>query len=334
MNDLMKAYELCRDVTEENGKTYALATRLLPWRRRLAIWALYAWARCIDDYVDLDDGSVSPVRDAEAVEQRVQSLNEALHQTLHDGSVPESVLTEFGEKEHHILAATAHTLREWSISTELTDAFLESMLMDIPGTGGHVSHFRTWEQLDSYMWGSASVIGLEVLPILGTRASVSRDDAAPYAAELGRAFQVTNFLRDVSEDLQRDRVYLPLDEWEAFGVDEDRLRYCHAHGCADARVRSAIAHFIAVNQSMYRTAEKGIDMLAVPSRQAIRTASVLYSDILDEIVKANYDVFAGRAIVPQLRKMEVAVTNGAAGMLLWIAGRPQKRLRALTAQTK
>ena len=131
------------------------------------------------------------------------------------------------------------------------------------------------------MHGSAEVIGLQVLPILGTVGPAR--ETAPYAAALGEAFQLTNFLRDVDEDLCADRVYLPADELAAHGVDRDLLTWCHDHQRTDRAGATALAEQHAATGSVYRFARHGIAMLAPRSRPCVAAALTLYSEILDRI---------------------------------------------------
>jgi phytoene synthase len=179
------------------------------------------------------------------------------------------------------------------------------MRMDIPGTAVFRSRYRTMPELSEYMYGSAAVIGLQMLPILGTTGPL--DDAVAPARALGEAFQLTNFIRDMGEDLDRDRIYLPIDELEAFGVDEDLLRYCRGTGRTDARLVRALAHLVAHTRAVYRTAEPGIAMLDPVARPAIRTAFVLYADILREVEEGGYRVLDERAVVSRRRRLAVAV---------------------------
>lgn len=337
-------FAVCRAICERHGTTYALATRLLPPGRRRAVWALYAWARIVDDHVDLDDGVASPVTDARAARERIDRLRASLSELLSDASLAGDrpvggdrgapAMSLLPDVEAAVVRAAGATVTELDIDHGLLTDFLDSMLMDLPGGETHVTRYRTWAELDRYMWGSACVIGLQMIPVLGLRPGADGAAAARHAAALGRAFQVTNFLRDVAEDLDRDRVYLPLDEWAAFGVDEDRLRACRELGRADARVKAAVAHFISLNRAMYREADPGIPMLAQPASRAIRTARVLYSGILDEIERADLDVFAGRAVVPNRRRAAVAIPNAAAGITGFVGAAIARRSRnAVTALT-
>jgi phytoene synthase len=136
---------------------------------------------------------------------------------------------------------------------------------------------------------------------------VPREEAEPYAAALGVAFQLTNFLRDVGEDLDRGRVYLPLHELGAFGVDRDLLAWCRRTRRSDPRVRRALAYLVAHTRGTYRRAEPGIDMLEPVSRACVGCAFTLYRGILDEIEAAGYDVLSRRVAVPNRRRAAVAV---------------------------
>ena len=142
-----------------------------------------------------------------------------------------------------------------------------------------------------------------MLPILGTVGPLS--DAKPTAEALGRAFQLTNFLRDINEDLQRNRVYLPADELAAFGVDRELLTWCQRTTRTDPRVRQALAAQHAITRSIYRGAHKGIALLAPQSRPCVSTAFTLYSEILDRIEAIDFEVFSQRASVGKGRRLQV-----------------------------
>jgi 15-cis-phytoene synthase len=158
--------------------------------------------------------------------------------------------------------------------------------------------------LDRYMYGSAEVIGLQLLPVLGT--VVPREEAAPHAAALGKAFQLTNFLRDIDEDLERGRVYLPADELAQHGVDRAVLNWCQQNRRTDPRLRAALIEQHALTHSIYDHAERGIALLAPQSRPCIRAALTLYSEILDCIEEMNFEVFSRRATVSNGRRLQVA----------------------------
>ncbi len=282
--ELAAAYLECRRINAHHGRTYFLATRLLPANRRPAVHALYGFARLADEIVD-DVAAGSPAdraRELAVFERRVAA---ALR-----GDEPASP----------VLAALADTVRRYRIEPGLFAEFLASMRMDLTVTG-----YRTFADLGEYVHGSAGVIGLQLLPVLGTAGPAAA--AEPYAAALGEAFQLTNFLRDVGEDLDRGRLYLPADELAAFGVDRARLLRAHRGGRPDPAIRRALAHLVAYNHAVYRRAEPGIALLRRESRPCVRTAFVLYRHILDEIEASDYAVLGRRVAVPAHRRLRVAV---------------------------
>jgi 15-cis-phytoene synthase len=292
--DLAAAYRACRRINARHGRTYFLATRLLPADRRPAVHALYAFARLADEIVDNSTGD----RARELADFEAEVL------AALGGGVP-------GEP---VLVALADTVARYGIEPVLFAEFLDSMRMDLTVTG-----YATFAELAGYVHGSAGVIGLQLLPVLGTVGPAA--DAAPYAAALGEAFQLTNFLRDVGEDLDRGRLYLPADELAAFGVDRERLRHAHRTGRPDPALRRALAHLVAYNHAVYRRAEPGIALLRRESRPCVRTAFVLYRGILDEIEASDYAVLGHRVAVPARRKLGVAVP----GLIRAVASRTGAR---------
>ncbi|MDT7803474.1 MAG: 15-cis-phytoene synthase [Actinomycetota bacterium] len=291
---LRSAYQRCRELNARHGRTYFLATRLLSPPQRPAVHALYGFARWLDDIVDEPAPGTTPATIAtelKAVEKRFFAAFGA------------------GRSDDPRLAAVIDTCTRHGIASAHFRAFFRSMRMDLT-----VTDYPQRAALDDYVHGSAEVIGLQVLPVLGT--VTSRDEAAPHAAALGKAFQLTNFLRDVGEDLARDRVYLPADELAEFGVDRDRLAWCAEHGRIDHRVRNALAAQIATTRTVYDRARPGIAMLHPVSRACVATAFRLYSEILDRIEDAGHNVFAGRAAVPRARRMAIAA--GALTRAQWL----------------
>ncbi|MET4049167.1 MULTISPECIES: phytoene/squalene synthase family protein [unclassified Rhodococcus (in: high G+C Gram-positive bacteria)] len=327
---LHDAYRLCRDLNAQHGKTYFLATRLLPSDKRAGVHALYGFARMVDDIVDVDVNSA----DVELEASTAAPIGTTVSQSDRDAAAKLDVLEQRvrnalggavlgSSRSDRVLQALADTTARYSIPHEYYFAFLHSMRMDIPGTPMFKSRYRTMAELNEYMYGSAAVIGLEMLPILGTSMNIA--DAVGPAAALGEAFQLTNFIRDMGEDLDRDRIYLPTDELEAFGVDEELLRACRQSGRTDARIDRALAHLIAHTRAVYRDAEPGIDMLAPSVQPGMRTALLLYGGILREVEDGGYRVLIERARVPQWRRVSVAAPRLAATG--WTMVRERARLR-------
>jgi len=275
MTTLEAAYAECRAVTRRSGTTYYWSTFVLPPVKRHHVWALYALCRTADDIVDaLGDEPVT------ARAAALADFGASVRAALADGHADEPVLH-----------AVAHTARSFAIEPTCLDRFLRSMTMDLT-----VTSYATWDDLLVYTDGSAAVIGEMMLPIL----EPSSPAALTHARDLGTAFQLTNFLRDVAEDLDRGRLYLPLDDVARFGADP------HARTADDSWV--ALMRFeIERCRQLYESADLGIAMLPPASARCVRTARVLYSGILDRIERAGYDVFSGRVRVPTARKALTAL---------------------------
>jgi phytoene synthase len=303
LTDLDAAYQLCRRINARHGRTYFLATRLLPADRRPAIHALYGFARVADEIVDAPG---TPLPD------RITALDSLANdlRLVVGTSRDRSDLSRALPATSRFLVAVGDTARRYGITAELFTEFLDSMRMDLT-----VTDYATFADLERYMYGSAGVIGLQLLPVLGTVGPPG--EAAPAAAALGEAFQLTNFLRDVGEDLDRGRLYLPSDELAAFGVDRARLEWAHRTGTADRPVRAALAHLVAYTRAVYRRAEPGISLLRPESRPCVRTAATLYRGILDEIEAAGYAILNRRVAVLGRRRLAVA----GAGLVRAVAAR-------------
>ena len=283
---LREAYRQCREINARDGKTFFLATRLLAPAQRPAVHALYGFARRADDILDEFDET----RGDEVRAQQLQQFSTQLFNSLVENQV---------SADDPTLTAVVHTARRYDIGWQLFDDFLASMRMDLT-----VTDYPDRASLERYMYGSAEVIGLQMLPILGTVGP--REDAAPAAAALGKAFQLTNFLRDVDEDLDRGRVYLPADELAAHGVDRDVLSWCQTNRRIDARVRRALQEQHAITRRVYAAARPGVAQLAPASRPCVETALKLYSEILDRIEEIDFEIFAQRATVGKGRRLVVA----------------------------
>lgn len=274
---LRAAYETCRRLNAAHGKTYYLATLLLPPAKRPYVHALYGFARYADEMVDDLDHP-----DPEAlVTWSKQFLGDLDH----------------GESADPVSNAAIHTARTWRIGRDTFEAFLASMQMDITVTG-----YPTYADLQGYMYGSAAVIGLQMVPILEPLPG-AEDRAAHHAQLLGEAFQMSNFIRDVAEDLRRGRVYLPQEDLDRFGVTRSDL----AAGPTPRPVRELLAFEIGRTRALYAEARPGIDLLDPGSRDCIRTAYTLYGGILDAVEKADYQVLDRRVGVPLARRLAVAL---------------------------
>ncbi|SCL16378.1 phytoene/squalene synthase family protein [Micromonospora inyonensis] len=291
--NLTAAYDRCRELHRRHGRTYYLATRLLPaWKRR-HVHALYGFTRYADEIVDRTE-ELSPAERAVRLDEWSARFLAGLH----------------GEPvDDPLLPAVLHTIAVFDLDRADFASFLRSMAMDLT-----VTSYRTYDDLLDYMEGSAAVIGTMMLPILGSAAPAA---AREPARQLGLAFQLTNFIRDVAEDLDRGRTYLPDEDLAKFDVTREDLLAAKARGRGTPRIRDLVEYEISRAQAHYEAAAPGIVLLNPGSQACMRTAYALYGGILDEVAAQDYDVFIRRARVP--RRQRVAVATRA---LLAPAGTP------------
>ena len=287
---LHASYQRCRELNRRHGTTYYWSTMVLPRAKQRHVHALYAFCRYADDIVD-DLGSSA------TVDERAAAL----------AAFGDRFFTDLarGASDDPVLAAVVHTVTTFAIDAGCFERFLRSMTMDLT-----VGSYATWSSLVVYMDGSAAVIGEMMLPILEPLSP----QAATHARDLGNAFQLTNFLRDVDEDLDRGRVYIPQEDLRRFAVDPaaERARVRGGATVSDAWV--ALMRFeIERANELYRSADIGIALLPERSARCIRTARVLYSRIADRIVAQGYDVFSTRARVPTWRKLALVGWTMAGG---------------------
>jgi phytoene synthase len=279
MSDLLtQSYEECKRLNALHGKTYYLATLLLPAKKRPPVHALYGFARYADEIVDDLASTLSD--------------EEKAHELRSWGS---GVLADLrrGESNDLIGRALVDTVKKYSIPLEYFEAFMKSMEMDLT-----VTRYNNYDELMTYVYGSAVVIGLEMLPILGYNDS----RAIEAATALGAAFQLANFIRDIGEDIDRGRIYMPLDELTRFGVSEEMLLRREL----TPEIIEAIKFQIARVRDLQATANAGIQYLDPISRPCIRAASELYCGIVDEIEANGYDIFNKRAKTSTWRRLRVA----------------------------
>jgi 15-cis-phytoene synthase len=280
---LEEGYRRCAQLTWQYGTTYFWGAALLPRDRRRHVYAIYALCRLADDIVDLPDTtSPEPVgrwpstaSDRGEVGDRLEVFADTFRSALAERTSTDPVI-----------ASIANTVITCGIEPECFDRFFGAMAMDLT-----VGSYETWEDLCGYMEGSAAVIGEMMLPVLEPRDPAAKGPARA----LGLAFQLTNFLRDVDEDLDRGRVYLPQADLRRFGVDL-------AHRRATAEFRALMAYEIERNRALYDFADTGIGMLPPRSARCVGNARILYSQILDRIEQRGYDVFSGRLRVPTWQK--------------------------------
>jgi phytoene synthase len=276
--DLRASYAECKRLNALHGKTYFLATLLLPKAKRPFVHALYGFARYADEIVDDLASQLS-------VQEKAKELNTWGNKVLSD--------LKKGNSQDAVGRALIDTVTRFDIPHEYFEAFLHSMEMDLT-----VQEYETYEDLIEYVYGSAAVIGLQMVPILGPLHA----DAYESAKTLGIAFQLANFIRDVGEDLERSRVYLPKKELQNFGVDRKMLE----SRVLTPEIVEALKFQIARVKRLQEQAAPGIQLLEPSSRPCIEAASTLYCGIVEEVEKINYDIFNKRAKTSTARRLRVA----------------------------
>lgn len=279
---LRASYAEGRRLLAEHGKTYHLATLLLPPAKRPYVQALYGFARYADEIVDDLASTLTDEEKAAELDTFAASVRDDIKR---------------GHSDHPITRSLVDTVERWDIDVRYIDAFLDSMRMDLT-----VTEYATYDDLMTYVYGSAAVIGLQMVPVL-EHPGVPREIVEPYAADLGVAFQLANFVRDVGEDLRRGRIYLPMEDLALFGVDREHL----SRGVVDGPVRRLLAFEIARCREIYRAAWPGLRLLHPASQECMKTAFTLYGGILDAVERADYQVLDRRVAVSNTRRAAVAL---------------------------
>jgi 15-cis-phytoene synthase len=273
--ELDQAYAYCEELTSNHSRSFYLASRLLPPAKRRAARALYAFCRVTDDMVD-----ESPKGTDSAPLLTLGMLEEWRNRSLHPHR---------GEVDPVVVAWTDTRIR-YRIPQTYAEQLINGVAQDL-----HLSRYQTFDELSAYCYGVASTVGLMSMCIIG---SVGRE-AIPYAVKLGVALQMTNILRDVAADWKEGRLYLPVEELDAFGITDESL----AAGQIDNRWRSFMRFQIERNRQLYKEAWPGIAFLNHDGRFSIAAAADLYQGILDDIEAHDYDVFSRRAHLSKWEKV-------------------------------
>ena len=269
-----RGLRVCRRVTRDHAKTFYFASLCLPRPVRAHAYNVYAFCRWADDGVDC----ASDLLDAS---RRLDHAREALDSAYGTGPATAG------------LSAFRRTVKARGIPRPLFDDLLDGMAMDLL-----ISRYAGFADLDRYCYRVAGVVGLMMTHVFGFR----HDRCLPHAQALGTAMQLTNILRDVKEDADRGRIYLPSDEMRRFGVTEDQI----FRGHADRSFLDLMAFQIDRARSYYRRSDRGIpDLIGASSRLTVRVMGRVYGGILDEIEAMGRDVFRGRARVPMSRKLRL-----------------------------
>ena len=279
---LRHAYSHCRSITRTHAKTFYLATRFLPNVKQRSIFAIYGLCRYVDDLIDESEDLITRQKidsaDALPIIDEFQRMLEAAYDTKHSDNL--------------ILLAFADTLKTFHIPMKYPLELMEGVCMDL-----HINRYETFDQLYGYCYKVASVVGLMTSEVFG----YEDPKAIGHAIDLGIAMQLTNILRDIGEDLERNRIYLPKKELEQFGLTEKDL-FDHV---IDGRFLDLMGFQIARARQYYASADEGIAMLSPDSRLPVILARENYSRILDVIERNINQVYKHRAYLSTSQKLKI-----------------------------
>ncbi len=279
-DQLKAAYAECRSITRYHAKTFYMATRFLPNHKQRGIFAIYSLCRYIDDLVDEAEDLVEQEKlSRQDIRRRLDSWKQKLQDT-YDGR----------DHDNAILIAFSDVLKRYHIPIEMPFELMEGVCMDL-----FKNRYETFDELYDYSFKVASIVGLMTSQVFGYESR----EALGYAVDLGIAMQLTNILRDVGEDLRRDRIYLPKEDLDRFGVTEqDLFDYS-----LNKQVTDLLRFEINRTRRYYNRSDKGIQLLSADSRLPVYLARQNYSRILDKIEANDYNVFDHRAYLNATEKL-------------------------------
>jgi len=275
-NEIESAYKYCENVTKIHAKSFYFAAKFLPKPKRRAVYPIYAFCRHVDDAIDeIGDGGESEA--VRAVEKWKRKLDQ-----VYAGGKQSAEGAENNEDQNSVFTAWSDLLKTYKIPQNLPLELMQGVLMDT-----HIKRYKTFDELYIYCYRVASTVGLMSSEILG----YSDKSALHYAEAMGIAMQLTNILRDVKEDAAMGRIYLPQEDLKRFNVSEKQI----FAGEMNENFVEMMKFQITRARDFYRKGEKGIALLEKDSRFTVLLAARIYSRILDEIERQNYDVFSRRA---------------------------------------
>jgi phytoene synthase len=282
-----EAYAACREIARREAKNFYYAFRVLPKRKSDAMCAVYAFMRKADDIAD--DESVSLEQRRAAMSAWVEAWRTA---------------RSSGVSSDPVFLALTDTQKQFAIPNTLLEELVQGTTMDLdpqPAAAGRIQTVATFDELYHYCYLVASVVGLVCIRIFG----YTDVRAEKLAEETGVAFQLTNILRDVKEDAERGRVYLPLDLLHESGIGPERVEEL-AQGTPMTSVERAMLHRIAAKAAgYYVSADLLLPLIDKDSRAALWVLATIYRDLLARITKLDCDVFSQRVSVPTVSKLMI-----------------------------
>ena len=274
------AYDYCQRVARKQAKNFYYAFRTLPTPKRRAIYATYAFCRMCDDIADEDMPIDEKRRQfSETRNLLTESLRRTGSEVGNDALPPE-------------FAALSDATAAFGIPHHYYTQVIEGVESDLVKT-----RFENFEELKAYCYQVASVVGLICIEVFGYEDEAARE----YAIDMGIAMQLTNILRDIKEDAERDRIYIPLDEMARFGYSEDDLK----QGIIDERFRSLMALQVNRARDYYQRSQKLFPLIDAGARACPKVLHHAYRSILDRIDAQGYDVFSQRIGLSTFEKLMI-----------------------------
>lgn len=280
--ELEKAYEYCENITKLHAKSFYFAARFLPKHKQKAVFPIYAFCRHVDDAID----EIGEGNEKKAIEV-VNDWKNYLEEIYSPKTKNQKLKTK---NQNLVFTAWQDLLQNYKIPQNLPLELIEGVLMDTS-----IKRYETFDELYVYCYRVASTVGLMSSEILGYADKI----ALEYAEKMGVGMQLTNILRDIKEDGAMGRIYLPKEDLRKFNVSEEQI---FASKMSENFVEM-MKFQIERARNYYAEGEKGIALLEKDSRFTVLLAARIYSKILDEIERQNYDVFARRAHTSKTQKL-------------------------------
>ncbi|MEO6587944.1 MAG: phytoene/squalene synthase family protein [Pyrinomonadaceae bacterium] len=279
-DSIEKAYSYCESVTKSHAKSFFFAAKFLPKHKRKAVYPIYAFCRHVDDEID-EIGDGEEAKAIETVNMWKSNLEE-IYLSKNSAESDSGIQNPETKNKNLVFSAWKDLLQTYKIQQNLPLELIQGVLMDT-----NIKRYQTFDELYIYCYRVASTVGLMSSEILGYADKV----ALEYAEALGIAMQLTNILRDIKEDAAMNRIYLPQEELKKFNVSEEQI----FENKFDRNFENLMKFQIERARVFYQKGEKGIALLEKDSRFTVLLASRIYSKILVEIEKQNYNVFLKRA---------------------------------------
>lgn len=267
----MTPEQYCAEKTASSGSSFSISFRFLTPQRRLAITALYAFCREVDDVVD-------ECKEESVARQKLGWWRDEITRLYHD------------EPQHPVTCALKPHIKAYGLDEEHFREIIDGMEMDL-----NQNRYANFSELSLYCYRAASVVGLLAASIFGLKDR----NTLKYANDLGMAFQLTNILRDVAEDAERNRIYLPIDELAQFNVSETDI----LQGNNTEAMKQLFAFQAERAESFYQKAMSELPEADRYSQLSGLLMSTVYRTTLSEIVRRDYPVMLGRLRLPTWRKL-------------------------------